>query len=97
MFEYMQAGLPIVASDFAVWRDIIESAGCGLLVEPGPGNSRQIAAAIRQLVNDPNLRQRMGQAGIRAVKEKYTWQNEATALIAEYARFERTLSEEQRK
>ena len=97
MFEYMQAGLPIVASDFPVWRDIIESAGCGLLVEPGPGNAQQIAATIRQLVNDPGLRQRMGQAGMQAVKEKYTWQNQVGALIAEYERFERILSEEQRK
>jgi glycosyltransferase involved in cell wall biosynthesis len=91
MFEYMQAGLPVVASDFPVWRGIIESAGCGLLVAPGPGSSQQIAAAIRHLVNDSHLRQRMGQAGIRAVREKYSWQNEVVALIAEYDRIEGTL------
>ena len=91
MFEYMQAGLPVVASDFPVWRSIIESAGSGVLVTPRPGNSHQIAAAIRHLVSDPHLRQRMGQAGIRAVREKYSWQNEVVALIAEYDRIERSL------
>jgi len=91
LFEYMQAGLPVIASDFPVWREIIESAGCGLLVEPGPGNAQQIAAAIRRLVNDPDLRQRMGQAGVQAAREKYAWQNEVVPLIAEYERVERIL------
>jgi len=91
MFEYMAVGLPVVVSDFAILRRIVEPAGCGLIVEPGPGNAQQIAAAIRRLVDDPDLRRRMGQAGVQAVKEKYSWQNEATVLIAEYDRISQAL------
>jgi len=34
MFEYMAAGLPVIASDFPVWRDIVDRFQCGLLVDP---------------------------------------------------------------
>jgi glycosyltransferase involved in cell wall biosynthesis len=91
MFEYMAAGLPVVVSDFPILRRIVEPAGCGLLVEPGPDNARQIATAIRKLVSDPELRQRMGRAGMRAVTEEYSWQNEVAVLIAEYDRISQAL------
>jgi glycosyltransferase involved in cell wall biosynthesis len=84
MFEYMATGLPIIASNFPLWRNIIEQAGCGLLVEPG--QPQHIAAAVRKLLNDPDMRQRMGWAGIQAVKEKYSWQNEFINLASEYDR-----------
>lgn len=91
MFEYMAAGLPIIASNFPLWRSIIEEAGCGLLVEPG--QPQQIAAAARKLTDDPDLRQRMGWAGIQSVKEKYSWQSEFKKLAAEYDRIGSVASE----
>jgi glycosyltransferase involved in cell wall biosynthesis len=84
MFEYMAAGLPVIASNFPLWRSIIEEAGCGLLVEPG--QPQQIAAAVRKLINDPDLRQHMAWSGIQAVKGRYSWQNEFQKLASEYDR-----------
>ncbi len=82
LFEYMQAGLAVIASDFPLWRQIVESSGCGLVVNPTePG---QIAAAIRQLVADPAARREMGQAGISAAREKYGWDNESKTLLSAY-------------
>src|SRR5262249_8637864 len=45
LFEYMSVGLPIVASNFQLWKDIVEKNNCGLCVDPTDPNA--IAAAIK--------------------------------------------------
>ncbi len=47
LFEYMAAGIPVIASDFPTWRAIIEKHDCGILVNPT--NVNQIAQAINHL------------------------------------------------
>ncbi|MDG4867878.1 glycosyltransferase family 4 protein [Guyparkeria sp. 1SP6A2] len=82
MFEYMAAGLPVIASDFPLWRFIIEGAGCGLLVDPM--NPRAIAEAIDWVIDHPEEAEAMGQRGRKAVEEKYNWENEAETLVNFY-------------
>jgi glycosyltransferase involved in cell wall biosynthesis len=79
LFEYMQASLPVIASDFPLWRTIIEDAGCGILVDPC--SPPKIAEAIHTLAFDLERCRRMGEAGARAVVEKYSWQREANILL----------------
>jgi glycosyltransferase involved in cell wall biosynthesis len=82
LFEYMSAGVPVIASDFPLWRDIIDDADCGLCVDPlNPG---QIAWAINYLRTHPVLAARMGSNGRRAVATKYRWDREETTLLALY-------------
>lgn len=83
LFEYMAAGIPVVASDFPLWRSIIEDAGCGLLVDPC--NVRDIAAAIEQLIRNPNEAEAMGLRGRRAAEEHFSWANEEQVLLSFYA------------
>jgi len=84
MFEYMSAGLPVIASDFPLWREIVTGNDCGICVDPlGP---EAIAAAIDTLVSNPAMAQRMGENGRRAVEEKYNWQIEEKKLLAFYDR-----------
>jgi len=83
MFEYMSAGIPVIASDFPLWRDIIERNKCGLLVDPLDPAS--IAAAIDQLVGNLELAQRMGENGRQAVLKQYTWAVEEGKLMDFYA------------
>ncbi len=82
MFEYMSAGIPVIASDFPLWREIIEGNNCGLLVDPLDPSA--IAAAIDFLVENPDIASCMGHNGRRAVEEKYNWQREEKKMLAFY-------------
>ena len=82
MFEYMSAGIPVIASDFPLWREIIAGNECGLLVDPL--DSSAIAKAIDFLVENPNEARRMGENGRRAVEQKYNWANEEKKLLRFY-------------
>jgi len=82
MFEYMAAGIPVIASDFPLWKKIIESHECGICVNPL--DPRDIATAIDYLISHPEEAIKMGKNGIKAVKEYYNWGSEATKLLSLY-------------
>lgn len=82
MFEYMAAGVPIIASDFPLWREIILGSNCGVCIDPSdPG---AISAAIDKFVGNKKLAEQMGQNGKRAVLDTYNWQMEEPKLIKLY-------------
>ncbi|MYB33827.1 MAG: glycosyltransferase family 4 protein [Gammaproteobacteria bacterium] len=82
MFEYMSASLPVIVSDFPLWRHIVESAGCGLLVDPM--NPRAIADAMLWILEHPDEAAAMGQRGRLAVEKHYNWDSEADKLVTLY-------------
>ena len=83
LYEYMSAGLPVIASDFPIWRQVVEPAGCGLLVDPL--DPRAIADAIEWLLSHPVEAEEMGRRGRLAVEAKYNWEREGTRLVEIYA------------
>lgn len=83
LFEYMAAGLPVIASNFPLWKEIVEGAGCGICVDPL--NPEEIAKAIKYLMKHPGSTEQMGKNGRRAVIEKYTWEQEGKKLLDLYA------------
>ena len=84
MFEYMSAGLPVIASDFPLWRQIVAGAKCGVLVDPMDPNA--IAGAMRWILLHPDEAEQMGQNGKKAVHERYNWARESVRLIELYRR-----------
>lgn len=78
MFEYMSAGLPVIASNFPLWEEIVEGNKCGICVDPL--NVNEIADAIRWMINNPKEVKKMGENGRRAVEDKYNWEQEAIKL-----------------
>lgn len=82
MFEYMSAGVPVIASHFSLWREIIEGYQCGLCVDPL--NPQSIAEAIDYLISHPEQAREMGENGQRAVKQHYNWSNEEKKLLEFY-------------
>jgi glycosyltransferase involved in cell wall biosynthesis len=81
-YEYMAAGIPVVCSDFPVWKNLIEGEGVGLTV--CPDSSEEITNAILYLINNPEKAQEMGARGRKAVIEKYNWDVEAKKLLSIY-------------
>lgn len=82
MFEYMSAGIPVIASNFPLWKEIVEGNNCGICVNPL--KPKEIADAIQWIIDHPEDAKRMGENGRRAVKEKYNWEYEGIKLLKVY-------------
>jgi glycosyltransferase involved in cell wall biosynthesis len=81
-FEYMAAGIPIVASDFVGWRRLIKKTETGLLVDQN--SFKEIKLSLKYLKNNPHERYKMGKKGIKAVKTTYNWKSQKENLIKLY-------------
>ena len=82
MFEYMSAGIPVIASNFPLWQDVVEGNDCGVCVDPMKPES--IAKAIDYLVASPDRACEMGKNGKNAVLAKYNWPVEEAKLLNFY-------------
>jgi glycosyltransferase involved in cell wall biosynthesis len=82
LFEYMSAGIPVITSDFPLWKKIVEETECGICVNPF--STEQIANAIRWIIEHPIEAQAMGENGRQAVLRKYNWENESRKLLLLY-------------
>jgi glycosyltransferase involved in cell wall biosynthesis len=71
LLEAMSYRKPVVASDIGGITDIVAHDQTGLLVPPG--DAAALAAALERLARDPDAARRLGEAGYRLVREKFTW------------------------
>lgn len=83
-FEYLSAGLPVIASDcLQAYREIVDAYHCGILVDPR--DVKAIARAMCWLLSNPQQAQAMGERGRTAVRGRYEWESEARNLVRLYA------------
>ena len=79
-FEYMQAGLPLIMSNFPYWKTFF--GDLSLYVDPY--DSSDIISKINYLIYNPNIMKIMGEEGRKKVLEEYNWENESKKLIKTY-------------
>ncbi|MCX6214038.1 glycosyltransferase family 4 protein [Spirosoma sp.] len=83
LFEYMALGLPVITSDFPLYRDIVDRHHCGFCVSPH--DPAQLADSLAYLIENPDEARRMGQRGRQAVEQLYNWSTEAGKLLQFYS------------
>jgi glycosyltransferase involved in cell wall biosynthesis len=77
LFEYVQAGLPVVASDLPFLRKIVVENKIGCLFNPR--NPKSIADAINVVTRDENLQ--VMKANVRKTQDQYCWDQEQKKLL----------------
>ncbi len=87
MFEYMAAGLAIIASDFPLYKSIIEENNCGICLDPT--NPQKINEAIFYLSQNKDLVKAMSLNGQRLISSKYNWDVESLKLINLYNNYKK--------
>lgn len=79
IFEYMAMGLPIICTDFDLWKDIVKKYDCGLCVNPHSIN--EIQSAVRFLLDNKLAAYNMGRNGQKAVLAEFNWDVERDKYI----------------
>ena len=82
LFEYMAAGVAVIASDFPHYRKVVESSNSGLLVNPERPQS--ISKAMLTLLENESLAKEMGKNGEVAFSNTYNWGSEEEKLFSFY-------------
>lgn len=82
IFEYMEAGLPIICTDYKLWQEIIDEYECGICVNPN--NVKDIERAILFIIDNKDKAGEMGINGQQAIINEYNWETQKKTLIKCY-------------
>ncbi len=82
LFEYMNAGIPVIINKIPLWEEIVLGENCGLSVDTT--DPQEFAKAIQFFLDNPDKAREMGMNGYRAVREKYNWNIEKQKLLQVY-------------
>jgi glycosyltransferase involved in cell wall biosynthesis len=87
VLEAMAAGLPVVSTSVGGIPECVLPGQTGFLVPPG--DSSALAEAVAAVLRDPALRQRMGEAGRRRVRARFSGESQVARIEAAFARVAR--------
>lgn len=79
VFEYMAAGVPIVASDIGQVGEVLADGRTALLHRPGA--VREMAACVARLRHDPGLAMQLGTAARKVLRRRFTWDHNADRVL----------------
>lgn len=84
LFEYMMAGIPVIVTDFDIWKHIVEGYDCGICVNPHDIDA--IENAINFFIKNPTIAREKGLNGRKAVEQKYNWSTQEKKLLSVYGK-----------
>lgn len=84
ILEYMIYGLPVLASDFDVWRPYVEGIQSGVMVNPCDFDD--VVRGCERMLRDPAELAAMGRRGMEAVRQRFNWESELQSLHRCYQR-----------
>jgi len=90
LFNYMNAGLPVLGVDFPEIRRIVSEEKCGVMIHDQTVES--ITSAILKLIENWSEIDKMGEAGRTAIRERYSWEQMEKRLLSVYEGLSRTLA-----
>lgn len=82
IFEEMMAGLPVVCTDFTLWKAFVERYHCGICIHPE--KVEDIVRAVRYLCDHPEEARQMGENGRHAVETEFNWKTQEVNLLSLY-------------
>lgn len=82
LFEAMLRGVPVIFTDFKLWRAINDKYNFGIPVKHG--DLEDMSKAIRFLLDNPEEAERMGKRGREAVFREFNWDTQEKQFIDLY-------------
>lgn len=82
IFEIMKAGLPVICTDFILWKKIVDDNKCGICVDPKDVSA--ISKAIIKLMTNKQEAKLKGKNGENAILNQYNWGTQEIMLLDIY-------------
>jgi len=82
LFEYLSAGLPVIASDFAAWAEFSSIPGVGIQIDPT--DPLRLAQAVQELASNTRLLEEMSDKATDLANHRFSWEAEANKLMEAY-------------
>ena len=87
-FEYWACGIPVIAPRLPALEEVIEERETGFFYQPG--DFKSLAEKIKLLIENKDIRKKMGQRGMELAKDKFEWQKLAEYYVKLCEDFERS-------
>ena len=79
LFDYMNAGIPFVCSNFQLYNKLIQKSNSGISVDPL--NMTEVTNAVSKLLGDKDYREQLGQNGRSCLHTMFNWNTQSNILI----------------
>ncbi len=83
LFEAMLCGVPVVCTDYVLWKQIVEKHKCGICVNSY--DKEELKRAVEYILDNPEEARKMGERGRKAVLSEYNWQTQVPELLKCYS------------